>query len=163
MQSNIQVAQTVKNLPAMQETQVQSLGQEDPLEKEMAIHSSILAWRIPWTEEPGGLQSMGLQRVGYDWATNTHTHKYIVKVWRMHGARINYITKKGLKTKSKEVITRNIKVMNICVVEGRHNGMIKRDMLQGYCQSPISWPEWWLHEYSLILFLSCFMYVFHNF
>lgn len=56
----------------------------------------------------------------------------------MHGARINYITKKGLKTKSKEVITRNIKVMNICVVEGRHNGMIKRDMLQGYCQSPIS-------------------------
>ena len=66
MQSNIQVAQTVKNLPAMQETQVQSLGQEDPLEKEMAIHSSILAWRIPWTEEPGGLQSMGLQRVGYD-------------------------------------------------------------------------------------------------
>ena len=49
----------VKNLPAMQETQVQSLGQEDPLEKGMATHSSILAWRIPWTEEPGGLQSMG--------------------------------------------------------------------------------------------------------
>ena len=57
------VAQAVKNLPAMQETQVQSLGQEDPLEKQMATHSSILAWRIPWTEEPGGLQSMGLQRV----------------------------------------------------------------------------------------------------
>ena len=54
----------VKNLPAMQETGVQSLGQEDPLEKEMATHSSILAWRIPWTEEPGGLQSMGSQRVG---------------------------------------------------------------------------------------------------
>ena len=53
------MAQTVKNLPAMQETQVQSLGQEDPLEKEMATYSSILAWRIPWTEEPGGLQSMG--------------------------------------------------------------------------------------------------------
>ena len=53
------VAQTVKNLPAMQETQVQSLGWEDPLEKEMAIHSSILAWRIPRTEEPGGLQFMG--------------------------------------------------------------------------------------------------------
>ena len=49
-----------------QEIQVQSLGQEDPLEKGMATHSSILAWRIPWTEEPGGLQSMGLQRVGYD-------------------------------------------------------------------------------------------------
>ena len=54
----------VKNLPAMQETQVQSLGREDPLEKEMVIHSSTLAWRIPWTEEPGGLQLMGSQRVG---------------------------------------------------------------------------------------------------
>ena len=60
------VAQTVKNLPAMQETQVQSLGQEDPLEKGMATHCSILAWRMPWTEDPGGLQSMGLQRVRYD-------------------------------------------------------------------------------------------------
>ena len=59
------VAQMVKNLPAMQETQVQSLGQEDPLEKVMATHSSILAWKIPWAEEPGGLQSMGLQRVGH--------------------------------------------------------------------------------------------------
>ena len=56
------VAQTVKNLPAVQETQVQSLGPEDPLEEEMATHSSILAWRIPWTEEPGGLQSMGFPR-----------------------------------------------------------------------------------------------------
>ena len=65
------VAQMAKNLPAMQETQVRSLGQEDPLEKEMATHSSILAWRIPWTEEAGGLQSMGSQRVRHDWATNT--------------------------------------------------------------------------------------------
>ena len=56
----------VKNLPAMQEIWVQSLGQEDPLKKEMAIHSSILAWRIPWTGEPGGLQSMGSQRVAHD-------------------------------------------------------------------------------------------------
>ena len=55
------MAQTVKNLPAMQETQVRFLGWEDPLEKEMATHSSTLAWRIPWTEEPGGLQSMVLQ------------------------------------------------------------------------------------------------------
>ena len=60
------IAQMVKNLPAMQEPRVQSPGQEDPLEKEMATHSSILAWRMPWTEEPGGLQSMGLQRVGHD-------------------------------------------------------------------------------------------------
>ena len=60
------VAQSVKNLPAAQETWVQSLGWEDPLEKEMATHSSILAWKISWTEEPGGLQSMGSQRVGHD-------------------------------------------------------------------------------------------------
>ena len=57
------MAQTVKNLPAMQKTWVQSLSQEDPLEKEMATHLKILAWRIPWTEEPGGLQHMGSQRV----------------------------------------------------------------------------------------------------
>ena len=60
------VAQTVKNLPAMPETQIQSLGWEAPLEKEMATHSSILAQKIPWTEEPGGLPSMGLQRVRYE-------------------------------------------------------------------------------------------------
>ena len=60
------IAQMVKNLPAMQETQVQLLGQEDPVEKEMATHSSILAWEIPWAEEPGGLQSVGSQRVGYN-------------------------------------------------------------------------------------------------
>ena len=60
------VTQTVKNLPAMQETWVQSLGQEDPLEEEMATHSSSLARTIPWTEEPGGLQSKGLQRVRHE-------------------------------------------------------------------------------------------------
>ena len=66
MQGASLVAQTVKNLPAMQETWVQSLDWEDPLDKGMATHSSILAWGIPWTEEPGGLQSMASQRVGYD-------------------------------------------------------------------------------------------------
>ena len=59
----------VKNLPTMQETGIQSLGWEDPLEKEMATHSSILAWEIPWTEETGRLQSMGSQRVGHDLTT----------------------------------------------------------------------------------------------
>ena len=63
------MAQLVKNLPMMQETWVQSLGQEDPLEKEMATHSSIFVWYIPWTEEPGGLQSMGSPRAGHDLAT----------------------------------------------------------------------------------------------
>ena len=68
------VTQLVKNLPAMQETWIQFLGGENPLEKGMAIHSSILAWEIPWIEEPGGLQSMGLQRVRHDWMSNIHTH-----------------------------------------------------------------------------------------
>ena len=68
------VAQMVKNLPAVQDTQVQSLGREDLLEKEMATHSSILAWRIPLTEEPGELQFTGHKRVRHDRATNTHGH-----------------------------------------------------------------------------------------
>ena len=70
------MAQMVKNLPAVQETQVQSLSQEDPLEEEMATHSNILAWGILWTEEPCGLQSMGFKRVGHDW-TRRHTLKCI--------------------------------------------------------------------------------------
>ena len=64
------VAQMVKYLPAMWETRIRFLGREDPLEKEMAIHSSTLAWKIPWMEEPDRLQSMGSQRVGHDWATS---------------------------------------------------------------------------------------------
>ena len=64
------VAQMVKNLSTMPETRVWPLGQEDPLEKGMATHSSILAWRIPWTEEPGGLQSIGSQRIRQDWVAN---------------------------------------------------------------------------------------------
>ena len=65
------MAQSVKNPPAMQQSGVWSLGRENPLEKEKATHSSILAWRIPWTKEPGGLQSIRLQRVRHNWATNT--------------------------------------------------------------------------------------------
>ena len=64
----------LKNLSTMQKTQVRSMGWEDLLEKEMATHSSILAWRIPWTEEPGGLQPVGLQRVGHDRSGLAHTH-----------------------------------------------------------------------------------------
>ena len=75
------VCSVVKNLPTMQETQVWSLGQENPLEKGMATHSNILAWRIPWTEEPGGLQSTGSQRVGHNWAINTHTHRNTKDFW----------------------------------------------------------------------------------
>ena len=73
------VAQTVTYLPAMQETWVWSLNQEDPLEKEMATRSSILAWTIPWTEDPDGLQFMGLQRVRHDWETNTFNKPTVVE------------------------------------------------------------------------------------
>ena len=72
------VAQMVKNLPVMQETWVRPLGQEDPLEKEMTTQSSTLAWEFPWTEEPGGLQSMGSQKVRHDWVTNTFTFRQVV-------------------------------------------------------------------------------------
>ena len=69
------VTQTVRRLPTMRETQVRSLGQEDPLEKEMAAHSSTLAWKIPWTEERGSLQYMGSRVVGHDWATSLTRRK----------------------------------------------------------------------------------------
>ena len=83
------MAQIVKNLPAVQETQVLSLGQEDPLEKGMATHSSILAWTIPWIEEPGRLQSMGLQRARQkiEWLTlsqDTENSDNILKAMKSH-------------------------------------------------------------------------------
>ena len=71
------MVQTVKNPSTVQETWIRFLGQEDPLEKGMATHSSIIAWRIPWTEKPGGLQPMGSQKVGHDWATNIINHHHM--------------------------------------------------------------------------------------
>ena len=70
------MVQMVKSLPAVQGTQVPSLGLEDPLEKGMATHSSILAWKIPWTEEPDGLLLMGSERVVHNWVTNIHIHRH---------------------------------------------------------------------------------------
>ena len=75
------VAQMVKHPPAKQKTRVWSLGWEDPVEKEMVTHSSILAWKIPWTEEPGRLQSMGSQRVGHNGATYTHREGFVQLRW----------------------------------------------------------------------------------
>ena len=85
------VAQTVKRLPTTWETWVRSLGREDPLEKEMATHSSTLAWKIPWMEEPGNLQSVGLQRVGHNWATSPHLWRWNLhkSTWSSH--RYTYI------------------------------------------------------------------------
>ena len=73
------MAQMVKNTRAVQETEVQSLGLEDPLKKGMATHSSILAWRVPWTEEPGGLQSTGSQRVRHEGANNTFPFSFLIR------------------------------------------------------------------------------------
>ena len=81
------MAQRLKRLPAMRETWVGSLSQEDPLEKEMATHSSTLAWTIPWTEEPGGLQSTGSQRVGHNTPTLSNSH---VKVYFLLGILVHY-------------------------------------------------------------------------
>ena len=77
------VAQRVQCLPAMQETRAWFLGQKDPLEKEMATHSSTLAWKIPWTEKPGRLQSMGSQRVGHDWVTSLHFRNCLQMLYNM--------------------------------------------------------------------------------
>ena len=89
------VAQKVKNLSTMQETQVRSLGWEDPLEKGKATHSSILAWRIPWTEEPGGPQSMGSQRVRHDLVTATFTFTDFREMRYHSGIRRQNVDKSG--------------------------------------------------------------------
>ena len=86
------MGQMVKNLSAVHKTWVWSLGQEDALEKGMATHSSILAWRILWTEEPGGLQSMRTQRVVQDWATNTFTSLFMVHIIYVTPCVIHYVS-----------------------------------------------------------------------
>ena len=93
------VAQWVRSLPALWESCVWSLGWEDPLEKEVATHSSILAWRIPWTEKPGGLQSMGSQRAGHDWVTDTF------KVWLYHAFNWKGDIRKKTKTKTQDIVS----------------------------------------------------------
>ena len=83
-------AQMIKSLPAMQETQVWFLGWEDTLAKETATHSSVLAWKIPWMEEPGGLQSMGLQSVRHNWATNSQSYLHShVSFWKIQELNCN--------------------------------------------------------------------------
>ena len=98
------VAQSVKNLPAVQETWVRSLGWEDALEKEMATHSSILAWEFSWTEEPGGLQSMGSQRVGHDWATNTYLLTYLLTSCVAQGTQYFVIVYKGKESEKNTML-----------------------------------------------------------
>ena len=101
-----------KSLPAMQETWVWSLGQEDPLEKEMATHSSILAWKTPWTEEPKGLQSIGLQRVRHNWAINTHRILNIKeRTWSFFGRRSFFVPYLNGRAWRQHVSTFNIMIL----------------------------------------------------
>ena len=86
------VSQMIKNLPAMQETRVQSLSQKDSLEKGMAIHSNILAWRIPWTEEPGRLQSLVLQRVRYNWVTKPVSYIKRCLIFYPHESTLDHLS-----------------------------------------------------------------------
>ena len=85
------VAQMVKRLSTIQETGVRSLGREDPLEKEMAIYSSTIAWKLPWTEEPGRLRSMGTQRVRHDWATSLFFNIHLFCEWMLHSSWQNLL------------------------------------------------------------------------
>ena len=112
------VAQMVKRLSTMRETQVWSLGREDPLEKEMAIHSSTVAWKIPWTEELGRLQSMGSQRVGHDWATSL-TNPTIVGEWWESVSIITYsgFTLIKMTQSSESMVTRLISDLLGCKVD----------------------------------------------
>ena len=102
------VAQIVKNLPATWETWVQFLGQEDPLEKGLATHSSTLAWRIPRTMEPGGLQSRGSQRVGHDWVSNTTTTTKIEcankEIYTLAGEKLSYWNIKSITSVLLEIL-----------------------------------------------------------
>ena len=127
------VAQMVKNLPAMQETQVQFLGQEDPLEKEMATDSSILAWRIPWTEEPGGLQSMVSKRVGHGWAIFRVT---------LRGFPYSSVGKES---------TYNAGDRGLSLVSGRSPGEGKGNLLQYSCLgNPMDRGAWWATPHGVI-------------
>ena len=126
------MAQTVKNLPTMQETWVPSLGQENPLEKGMATHSSILAWRIPWKEKPGGLQSMGSQRVRHNWAANT-SHCPKEQEWRTEESETG---KQGTP----------IRVHHYCREPGSH---ITGDFLRSHVKSASGMSVWVIEKGSI--------------
>ena len=120
--------QRVKRLPTMRETLVRSLGREDPLEKEMTTHSSILAWKIPWTEEPGRLQSMGLQRVRHDWATSLHFTRFVIAILprnkRLSNSWLQSPSAVILESKKMKSVTVSIVSPSICHEVMGPNAMI---------------------------------------
>ena len=119
------VAQWIKNLPEMQETWVQFLGQEDSMENGMATHSSILAWRIPWTEEPGGLYSMQLQRVRQDWTTNmTLFHSTVFQIFLFLQQDCDVLETRGFSICCYSLSDPGAQEMLLEQMEGRMNGWI---------------------------------------
>ena len=111
----------VKNLPAMQENWVQSMDQEDPLEKGMATHSSILTWKIPWTEEPGRLQFTGLQKVRHGLVTNTFTYVHSLLLLKWSIATISYVwTIEKLLPSKEDSLKKEGKKNNFRVEKDKH-------------------------------------------
>ena len=134
------MAQTVKCLPTMRETRVQSLGWEDTLEKEMATHSSTLAWKIPWTEDPGRLWSMGSQRVRHDWATSLSLS--------LSGA---FLVAQGLKNPPA-----NAGDMGLIPALGRSPGEGNGNPLQNSCLGNLMHRgAWWLIVHGLYSLVVC--------
>ena len=127
------VTQTVKHLPTMWETWVRSLGWEDPLEKEKATHSSTVAWKIPWTEDPGRLQLMGLQRVGHDWVTSVSLSLSLYR--KKHNLRrVIFFANKSM-----------ISSANVFLKVKCH-----------FC-----FYRYWLHTYADIMYYVCVMYIYN--
>ena len=150
------VAQMVKNLPAMWEIRGQSLGWEDLLEKGMATHSSILAWRSPWTEEPDRLQSMGSQKVGHDWATNTHTQSCYRSVTKLCPSLCDPMDS------SSSIISQSLlKFMSIELVMLSNHLILFHPLLllpsifpiirvfSNYLALCIRWPKYWSFSFSV--------------
>ena len=107
------VTQIGKNPPAVQETWVQFLNQEDLLEKRMATHSNILAWKIPWTEKPGGLQSIGSQRVGHNWSDYAHTHIHLC--FQLYGHPVNFHVSVAMEFIQQKLIVLHINKYTVCL------------------------------------------------
>ena len=132
------LVQTVKRLPAMRETWPQFLGREDPLDKEMAIHSSTLAWKIPWTEEPDRLQSIGLQRVGHYWATH-FLSLFFLELF-LHWSPVAYCVPTNLGSSSFNVLFAFL----YCSLgsQGKNTEVVCHSLLQWtmFCQNTPPWP-----------------------
>ena len=162
------MAQTVKNLPAMQVTWVQSLGQDDPLEKVMSTHSNVLAWRIPWTDEPGGLQSLGSQRVRHNWVTKIKNKLKIIlfptasKIWSAYGLTWWKIELKTYNINYKPYWERLLLFSHSVMSDSLYSmdrstpGLPVLHYLLEYAQTHVHWISYVIQpSYSVVPFSSC--------